>query len=60
MKNFFLYQGDCLNVIPTLKKNSVDLVLTDPPFGFTKNKWDKIIPYDKMWNCIYHVLNLMA
>lgn len=33
MKNFYrLIQGDCLKVLSTLKDESVDLVLTDPPF----------------------------
>ena len=27
----------------------VDFVLTDPPFGTTDNKWDKIIPLEDMW-----------
>jgi len=28
-----LYCGDCLDILPTLEDKSVDLVLTDPPFG---------------------------
>jgi site-specific DNA-methyltransferase (adenine-specific) len=28
-----LYCGDCLDILPTLADKSVDLVLTDPPFG---------------------------
>jgi DNA modification methylase len=28
-----LYQGDCLDILPTLADKSVDLVLTDPPYG---------------------------
>lgn len=27
-----LYQGDCLEVLKTLPDNSVDLLLTDPPY----------------------------
>jgi len=33
-----LIQGDCLKVLPTLPSESVDLVLTDPPYGINKNK----------------------
>ena len=29
---------------------SVDLVLTDPPYGTTACKWDTIIPFDKLWS----------
>jgi DNA modification methylase len=28
-----LYLGDCLQVMPTLADNSVDMIWTDPPFG---------------------------
>jgi DNA modification methylase len=37
-----LIQGDCLKVLPTIPDESVDLVLTDPPYGITKEKWDKV------------------
>jgi site-specific DNA-methyltransferase (adenine-specific) len=28
---------------------SVDLVLTDPPYGTTACKWDSVIPFEPMW-----------
>ena len=28
-----LYTGDCLDVLPTLPPNSVDTIITDPPYG---------------------------
>ena len=28
-----LYHGDCLDILPTLADKSVDMVLTDPPYG---------------------------
>lgn len=28
-----LYQGDCLDVLPTLAAQSVDCIVTDPPYG---------------------------
>ena len=28
-----LYCGDCLDIMQTLPANSVDLILTDPPYG---------------------------
>jgi len=34
MKSFYkLIQGDCLRILPTLESNSVDLVVTDPPYN---------------------------
>ena len=28
-----IYHGDCRDILPTLEAGSVDLVLTDPPYG---------------------------
>lgn len=42
-----LYCGDCLEIMPELE--TVDLVLTDPPYGTTACKWDSIIPLGSMW-----------
>lgn len=32
-----LYQGDCLEVLPTLEDESIDLVFADPPFNLGKD-----------------------
>lgn len=37
-----LYQDDAFQFIPTLKNNSIDLIVTDPPYNVTDNEWDKI------------------
>ena len=34
---YTLYQGDCLDVLPTLAAGSVDAVVTDPPYGMDNN-----------------------
>ena len=44
-----LINDDCLKVLPTLADKSVDLILTDPPYGTTACKWDSIIPFEPMW-----------
>ncbi len=41
--------GDCLEVLRDFEDNSVDLVLTDPPYGTTACKWDSIISLEPMW-----------
>jgi site-specific DNA-methyltransferase (adenine-specific) len=28
---------------------SIDMILCDLPYGTTRNKWDSIIPLDKLW-----------
>jgi len=44
-----LYLGDCRDVLPTLDADSVDAVVTDPPYGTTACSWDSVIPFDFMW-----------
>jgi site-specific DNA-methyltransferase (adenine-specific) len=33
----------------SLPDNSVDAVITDPPYGTTACKWDSVIPFEPMW-----------
>ena len=44
-------QGDCLEVMPTLADKSVDLILTDPPYGlkFMGKDWDHGVPGVQFW-----------
>ena len=44
-----LVNGDCLDVMLNIENESIDLILCDLPYGVTKNKWDVIIPFDKLW-----------
>lgn len=44
-----LYNDDCLEILPTLADNSVDMLCVDLPYGTTACKWDSIIPLDKLW-----------
>lgn len=44
-----LINGDCLEEMKKIPDGSIDLVLTDPPYGTTACKWDSVIPLDEMW-----------
>lgn len=44
-----LLLGDCLELLPTLEDESIDLLLVDLPYGTTACKWDSIIPLDLLW-----------
>ena len=45
-----LYQGDCLQLLPeAVLSESVDLNLTDLPYGTTQCKWDTPIDLDAFW-----------
>ena len=45
----WLMLGDCLERMKEIPDGSVDLVLTDPPYGTTACKWDTVIDLEKMW-----------
>ena len=49
MEKIELYCGDCLEIMPTLKENSVDMILCDLPYGTTACKWDSVIPIMPLW-----------
>ena len=51
-----LINDDCLKVLPTLADKSVDLILTDPPYGTTDCLWDSIIPFELMWKELKRVI----
>ena len=44
-----IYNQDCIEFMKSLPDNSIDMCLTDPPYGTTKCKWDSVIPFDEMW-----------
>jgi DNA modification methylase len=48
---FDLHHGDCLEVLRTMADNSVDSIVTDPPYGlsFMGKKWDYDVPGVDVW-----------
>lgn len=40
---------DCLEGMKRIPDGSVDCIICDLPYGTTHNKWDSIIPLDKLW-----------
>jgi site-specific DNA-methyltransferase (adenine-specific) len=44
-----LINADCLEAMRDIPDGSVDMVLTDPPYGTTACKWDSVIPFAPMW-----------
>ena len=35
---------------------SIDCIITDPPYGTTACKWDSVIPFDKMWEQLKRII----
>lgn len=50
-----LQHGDCLDLLPKLADNSIDLIVTDPPYGTTANKWDKTPDLPRLWSELHRV-----
>ena len=50
--------ADCLEWLPTLPDNSVDSVVTDPPYGIKMmgHNWDYDVPSDEVWSEVLRVL----
>jgi site-specific DNA-methyltransferase (adenine-specific) len=56
MNDIQLWQGDCLELMKRIPDGSVDMVLTDPPYGTTACKWDTSIPFEPMWTELKRVI----
>lgn len=44
-----LINGDCLEVLPKIKPNAIDMVFADLPYGTVDCKWDQVIPFTSLW-----------
>lgn len=47
--NIDLRLGNCLEVMKTIKTDSIDMVFADLPYKMTANKWDLLIDMDKLF-----------
>ena len=53
-----LINGDCLKILEKMEDNSVDAIVTDPPYGieFMAKKWDYDVPSVEIWKECIRVL----
>lgn len=53
-----LYSGDALAKLKRMKDNSIDSVVTDPPYGlsFMGKRWDYDVPSVEVWREVLRVL----
>ena len=51
MHSFDLHLGDCLETLRGMADNSVDSIVTDPPYGlsFMGKRWDYDVPSVEIW-----------
>lgn len=51
-----LYNMDCIEAMRLIPNESIDLILTDPPYGTTACSWDAVIPFDQMWEQLKRII----
>jgi DNA modification methylase len=60
IKNFTnkIHLGDCLDTMKKMPDNSLDAIVTDPPYGlsFMGKKWDYDVPSQEIWEEALRVL----
>lgn len=56
MSKIELMKGDCLEMMKSIPNGSVDLILTDPPYGTTACKWDSVLPFEPMWSELKRII----
>ena len=58
VKELRLLNGDCLDKLKELDNNSIDSIVTDPPYGlsFMGKKWDYDVPSVEIWQECLRVL----
>lgn len=55
-ENYHLMFGNCLERMKEIPDGSVDLILTDPPYGTTACKWDSVIDFGLMWEQLKRII----
>ena len=56
MSKIDLRLGDCLEVMKSIPNNSIDAIITDPPYGTTACKWDSVIDFELMWEQLNRII----
>ena len=51
-----LIYGDCLDEMKNISNESIDSIITDPPYGTTACKWDSIISLAPMWEQLKRII----
>lgn len=52
-----IHCGDCMEVLSEMPDKSVDAIITDPPYGTTRNKWDVAMDIGAWWKEIRRICN---
>jgi len=47
---------DCMEAMKDIEDNTIDAIITDPPYGTTACKWDSVIPFKPMWKHLNRII----
>jgi len=56
MLDFKIHHADAYERLDDIDSDSVDAVITDPPYGTTQMEWDTAAQWDRLWPLIKDVL----
>lgn len=51
-----IYNVDCLKGMESIASSSIDMILSDLPYGLTGNKWDVRLPFEALWGQYLRIL----
>jgi len=51
-----LIKGECIEQMKQIPSGSIDAIITDPPYGTTRCKWDSVIPFEAMWEQLNRII----
>lgn len=52
LEPYDIYLMDGIAGLRCLPRHSVDMLLTDPPYGTTRNAWDTPLPLPELWSAV--------
>jgi site-specific DNA-methyltransferase (adenine-specific) len=53
-----LILAECIEEMKKIKKESIDMILCDLPYGTTQCSWDSIIPFKDLWEQYERIIKL--
>ena len=51
-----IFNEDCLEWMKRIPDQSIDCIITDPPYWTTACKWDSVIPFEPMWGQLKRII----
>ena len=56
--SYQIFNDDSLNILNYIPKNSVDCIVTDPPYGisYQAHEWDKSLPDKQIWQNAFEAI----